>query len=1182
MWAGQSNIMVAMRARPIAERERRKDRDLVRVLDSKVVVVKDPDKESDDVLRVNRARDRRYAFDHAFGGECSQEEVYSHTTRFLIDGVVNGYNATVFAYGATGAGKTYTMLGTPENPGIMILTLQDMFEKIEQESAARGLVFRVTLSYIEVYNENLRDLLSPSPEYLDLREDPIKGPVVAGVTAVSATSTVEVMTMLRRGNKNRTQEPTAANQESSRSHAVLQIYVEQGEKHGKSKKIGKLSLIDLAGSERASTTQNKGIRLIEGANINRSLLALGNCINALATAGHGSFVPYRDSKLTRLLKDSLGGNCRTVMIANISPASSQFEETINTLKYANRAKNIKTNVSRNVLNVNYHISEYEGLIEGLRGEITALKAQLAKAGGAMMADPTTPVASRRSARESVAMTAMREDLVANFKERMQLRRSLIELQAQNMQNSLEISRREMSIAAWEASTAALRESGKKDEEDGGGVYPPEAPEEVVVAREEVQELKRSNVKNGQLKSSIEARLKANEKLAASIRERLTTDISSDERRELLSLEYRIGLLELDNMELEHSRMLHENVVKQRDMTIERLRTQIEARDRLIDAQRRALEEAGLSHLIDYEEIAALDSAYMAQEAHAAASAPPLPPNPPRVAPALPLSPLPELETHLVPRRGGGGRGSPAPERSVPRPRGDSAVAEELDAPASSDRLDGLLDGFGGKGARTRSARRALARASRSAGKVEGSHPTPDGFSPLSGARKHPRAAAVRATGGVPSSPRHSPVHFGERAPPAEGHFPGPDGPSGAWTDDGGDESAGDGGGAGRQQARAQFVSGKSSSLPQLVHRSPYSGPTPAPSTGPTEVVLDMAMVDGDEESLADDSLSEAGSASAAGEYEGRDARLEMGIGGVAIGRSRTRRSNGTDRSDRTGGPPPRRRPQIPAKRRGRSGAKYGRARRRAPAGRSNIGRRARGDRDMSDDSSGVMVTGSSAQARAQQRVREKRRLRRERSSDSTADDIERSDGSVLARMNARMAAEVKGERPAQRHPRHRHHRQQPAREAMVFPAPMSGGGDDDDLVVGGMGRRAAADRRGDMAGETEDSHTSGGGSAPSGASSEEETKHVPASLEVAGAGFGYGGTPHSQSSPSTAERHAHGVPKSGHSPLQSASMSPGSEPAEVKAHVYYSPTPAGSGAMPSRLPLLGGGAVQRGPPEVTL
>lgn len=177
-------------------------------------------------------------------------------------------------------------------------------------------------------------------------------------------------------------EATEANETSSRSHAVLQIICEHKDKDaGISTELrtGKLSLIDLAGSERASKTNNRGIRMIEGANINKSLLALGNCINALHennSKNQQNYIPFRDSKLTRLLKDSLGGNCRTVMIANISPSNQTFEETHNTLKYANRAKNIKTVVQRNVLTVEYHVSKYTQIISTLKTEITELKSQL--------------------------------------------------------------------------------------------------------------------------------------------------------------------------------------------------------------------------------------------------------------------------------------------------------------------------------------------------------------------------------------------------------------------------------------------------------------------------------------------------------------------------------------------------------------------------------------------------------------------------------------------------------------------------------------------------------------------------------------------------------------------------------------------------------------------------------------
>jgi kinesin family protein 18/19 len=204
----------------------------------------------------------------------------------------------------------------------------------------------------------------------------------------------------------RTQESTGANETSSRSHAILQVMVEYKEKFTGIEaeiKYGKLSLIDLAGSERASATQNRGIRLIEGANINRSLLTLGNCINALCEAsekGTKPHIPYRDSKLTRLLKvklnkfnikDSLGGNSRTVMIANVSPSVTTFEDTYNTLKYANRAKNIKTQVSRNVLSVQYHISNYKDIITNLKNEIVDLKSKLSQKDGNTININSTPI-----------------------------------------------------------------------------------------------------------------------------------------------------------------------------------------------------------------------------------------------------------------------------------------------------------------------------------------------------------------------------------------------------------------------------------------------------------------------------------------------------------------------------------------------------------------------------------------------------------------------------------------------------------------------------------------------------------------------------------------------------------------------------------------------------------------------
>jgi len=298
-----------------------------------------------------------------------------------VESVLNGYNATVFAYGATGSGKTYTMIGNQiAGPGVMVLTMRDLFHRIHHsESHAQ---YRVRISYLEIYNETIRDLLNPdeNKKSIEMREDNNGRIMVAGLKIEEPTSAEEVMELLQRGNAARSQSATEANANSSRSHAVLQIYVERRDLSSNVStecQVAKLSMIDLAGSERAAVTKNRGTTLREGANINQSLLALGNCINALCLAGaKTSFVPYRNSKLTRLLKDSLGGNCKTVMIAAVSPSRLSFEDTHNTLKYANRAKNIKTMATRNVMNIATHITEYKTLILKLREENTELKSRL--------------------------------------------------------------------------------------------------------------------------------------------------------------------------------------------------------------------------------------------------------------------------------------------------------------------------------------------------------------------------------------------------------------------------------------------------------------------------------------------------------------------------------------------------------------------------------------------------------------------------------------------------------------------------------------------------------------------------------------------------------------------------------------------------------------------------------------
>ncbi len=261
--------------------------------------------------------------------------------------------------------------------------MADLFQRIEDKKAEAQ--FEVSVTFLEIYNEEIRDLLvepgTPVPRGgLAIRED--KHVKVVNLTELSPKNADEVKAIVLLGNQRRTQSPTHANETSSRSHAVLQVHVTQAPRTAsttETRTMATLSIIDLAGSERASATKNMGERMVEGANINKSLLALGNCINALCESGGATrHVPYRNSKLTRLLKFSLGGNCKTVMIVCVAPTSLHFDDTHNALVYAERATKIKAKVvTRNVLNVNRHVGQYVEAINRLNLEVAELKARLA-------------------------------------------------------------------------------------------------------------------------------------------------------------------------------------------------------------------------------------------------------------------------------------------------------------------------------------------------------------------------------------------------------------------------------------------------------------------------------------------------------------------------------------------------------------------------------------------------------------------------------------------------------------------------------------------------------------------------------------------------------------------------------------------------------------------------------------
>lgn len=441
-----SHVKVVVRVRPENESEKRESfRNVVQVVDNHMLIF-DPKQQDISCFgsQSQRVRNRdinkrankdlKFVFDHVFGENSTQVDIFENTTKGVIDGVMNGFNCTVFAYGATGAGKTHTMLGSQNNPGVIYRTMKELFKRMDEAKEEKE--FAVVFSYLEVYNEQIRDLLSNAGP-LAVREDGQKGVVVQGLSLHKPKSAEHLLEALDSGNRNRTQHPTDMNATSSRSHAVFQIYLRQQDKSASlhtNACVAKMSLIDLAGSERASHTNAKGARLREGANINRSLLALGNVINALADPkSKKAHIPYRDSKLTRILKDSLGGNCRTVMIANVSPSSKSYDDTHNTLKYANRAKEIKSTLKSNVVSLDSHIGQYAVICEKQRKEIQELKLKLKEYEERSL---SSGAAGMNTLSKQAEFKRVSEALHSIFLSRAQIRQQQLELERQLKENEL--------------------------------------------------------------------------------------------------------------------------------------------------------------------------------------------------------------------------------------------------------------------------------------------------------------------------------------------------------------------------------------------------------------------------------------------------------------------------------------------------------------------------------------------------------------------------------------------------------------------------------------------------------------------------------------------------------------------------------------------------------------------------
>nr|XP_060622067.1 kinesin-like protein KIF18A [Anolis sagrei ordinatus]XP_060622076.1 kinesin-like protein KIF18A [Anolis sagrei ordinatus] len=448
-----SHVKVVVRVRPESQKER--DGNFTKVIQvvDKHMLVFDPKVEEVSFfhgkkrlyrdLNKKQNKDMKFMFDAVFGEDASQLEVFEETTKTVLDGFLNGYNCTVLAYGATGAGKTHTMLGSPKDPGVMYQTMVELYASIERMKEEKHCA--IAVSYLEVYNEQIHDLLVNSGA-LAVREDPQKGVQVHGLTLHQPKSAEEILQMLDYGNKNRTQHPTDVNASSSRSHAVFQIYLRQQDKAAsinQNVRIAKMCLIDLAGSERASASKAKGARFREGANINRSLLALGNVINALADPkSKRQHIPYRNSKLTRLLKDSLGGNCRTIIIAAVSPSSLFYDDTYNTLKYASRAKEIKSSLKSNVVSLDSHISQYVKICEELKKENEMLKEKLREYELNKAFAPNHHETDSFTKQQQAEISRYREVLKCVFTNREEIRDELLKLEMQLKENGLKTNYRQ--------------------------------------------------------------------------------------------------------------------------------------------------------------------------------------------------------------------------------------------------------------------------------------------------------------------------------------------------------------------------------------------------------------------------------------------------------------------------------------------------------------------------------------------------------------------------------------------------------------------------------------------------------------------------------------------------------------------------------------------------------------------
>ncbi|XP_026223488.1 kinesin-like protein KIF1B isoform X4 [Anabas testudineus] len=492
-----ASVKVAVRVRPFNSREMSKESKCIIQMQGNTTTILNP--------KAPKEPAKTFSFDYSYWSHttpedssfASQKLVYNDIGKEMLEHAFEGYNVCIFAYGQTGAGKSYTMMGKQEEgqEGIIPMLCEDLFEKINEDSNKEDLSYSVEVSYMEIYCERVRDLLNPKNKgNLRVREHPLLGPYVEDLSKLAVTSYTDIADLMDAGNKARTVAATNMNETSSRSHAVFTIVFTQ-RKHDSetdlsTEKVSKISLVDLAGSERADSTGAKGTRLKEGANINKSLTTLGKVISALAEVSKKKkktdFIPYRDSVLTWLLRENLGGNSRTAMVAALSPADINYDETLSTLRYADRAKNIKCNA---VINEDPN----NKLVRELKDEVSRLKELLRAQGlgdildtpiGSLTASPSSGslcsqggLQSVTSIQERIMSTPGGEEAIERLKESEKIIAELNETWEEKLRKT-EAIRMERE--------ALLAEMGVAIREDGGtlGVFSPKKTPHLVNLNED--------------------------------------------------------------------------------------------------------------------------------------------------------------------------------------------------------------------------------------------------------------------------------------------------------------------------------------------------------------------------------------------------------------------------------------------------------------------------------------------------------------------------------------------------------------------------------------------------------------------------------------------------------------------------------------------------------------------------